>query len=598
MKKNYLKIEKGQYLKDIIDQLVSNRIYFKILPGIGATTLEIQTKRWSIIIEPNVPVIKGKSNRNKNLLGVYESIDTGDVMMYLSNNKIEYKKILVTPESFIKVKRACERLTINIYKEFFLLFDECDRTMKDVKFRNSILEPMDDFFKFKQKAFISATAVIPTDPRFEEQCFELVYVKPTFDYSKEIEVTLTNNVSLALKSIIELHRDRTICVFLNHVRAIKAVITDLGIKDEARVFCSGEKMSALRREGYKANEHVEDNNYGSVNLFTSRFNSAVDVNMNSEPIVILVTNLYYADHTMIDPRSEAVQIVGRFRNGVDKLYAVTNIEKSLNVKTEQDATNFLAGCEQSYNMIKTFRDSVPEYSGARHTLDEALALVTYSKFINEDGSKNHYMFDNYLYEESVKCIYKSERSLKLAFKNEHFIPTFKSSIYRLSDSQYKIPLVGMSVTDQVTQVVAAIKNAKCETSEMMYVIDNRDIVLKELQRNHAAIFEAYHVLGESDLLKNGHSIAQIVNALKEKKKSDQKSFFPFLIEIIETFHNYSGSGESILLKLKSVIATHKLELSPKIKLLEDYFFDVRRTSLNGDAKVKIYKISNPKFNLN
>jgi len=324
MKKNYLQLDYGQYLNDVINHLVSNRIYFKILPGIGATTLEIQTKRWSIIIEPNVPVIKGKSKHNRKILGVYEDIDVGAIMMYLTNKTIEHKKILVTPESFYKVKRACEALAINIYEAFFLLFDECDRTMKDVNFRDGILDPMEDFFRFRQKSFISATAVIPTDPRFEEQDFELVYVKPSFKYQRDIEVTLTNNVSLALKSVIEEYNGKTICIFLNHIRAIEAVITDLDIMGISKVFCSAEKAQHLRGKGYDAYEHVEDDNYGEINFFTSRFNSAVDMNMKERPIVILVTNLFYADHTMIDPRSEAVQIVGRFRNGVSKLYAISN----------------------------------------------------------------------------------------------------------------------------------------------------------------------------------------------------------------------------------------------------------------------------------
>ena len=67
-----IKISKGQHLSDIMqDGIPSNTIIDKTLCGIGATTLEIEAKRHSIIIEPNVPVIKGKEKKHPDILGVY-----------------------------------------------------------------------------------------------------------------------------------------------------------------------------------------------------------------------------------------------------------------------------------------------------------------------------------------------------------------------------------------------------------------------------------------------------------------------------------------------------------------------------------------------
>ena len=54
MKKEILTIGKGQYLKDILPEIRTNTIIEKTLCGIGATTLELQAQRDSIIIEPNV----------------------------------------------------------------------------------------------------------------------------------------------------------------------------------------------------------------------------------------------------------------------------------------------------------------------------------------------------------------------------------------------------------------------------------------------------------------------------------------------------------------------------------------------------------------
>ena len=73
---------------------------------------------------------------------------------------IEYKKIITTPESFYKIRKAAEELNINIYKTFFCLFDECEKVTQDVDYRRKISQPIYDFFKFEQKAFVSATPLL------------------------------------------------------------------------------------------------------------------------------------------------------------------------------------------------------------------------------------------------------------------------------------------------------------------------------------------------------------------------------------------------------------------------------------------------------
>ncbi len=51
-------LHKGQYLSDVMNEIPSNSILSKRIPGCGATTLELETERPSIIVVPNVPVIK------------------------------------------------------------------------------------------------------------------------------------------------------------------------------------------------------------------------------------------------------------------------------------------------------------------------------------------------------------------------------------------------------------------------------------------------------------------------------------------------------------------------------------------------------------
>ena len=79
-------IHKGQYLSDVMNEIPSDCILSKKIPGCGATTLELNTERSSIIIVPNVPVIRSKCSKYDNLLGVYENVTADKICNYLTSN--------------------------------------------------------------------------------------------------------------------------------------------------------------------------------------------------------------------------------------------------------------------------------------------------------------------------------------------------------------------------------------------------------------------------------------------------------------------------------------------------------------------------------
>lgn len=176
-------IKKGSWLSDVIKEIPTNTILNKVMTGCGATTLEINAARHSIIIEPNVPVIIGKKAQHAFLFAVYEGTTREDVKAYLSGEEDGYRKIITTPEGFDKkVLPAMYELGLPLYEDYFLLFDECEKPVQDVGYRGDIYLPVEDFFKFKGKAMVSATPIIPSDPRFEEQGFEMIRIVPTYDY--------------------------------------------------------------------------------------------------------------------------------------------------------------------------------------------------------------------------------------------------------------------------------------------------------------------------------------------------------------------------------------------------------------------------------
>ena len=59
------------------------------------------------------------------------------------------------------------------------------------------------------------------------------------------------------------------------------------------------------------------------NFFTSRFYSAVDIVLEEKPVVIMISQVHKTvkgktPYSLIDPETEAIQIKGRFRNGISR----------------------------------------------------------------------------------------------------------------------------------------------------------------------------------------------------------------------------------------------------------------------------------------
>lgn len=104
--------------------------------------------RKSIIIEPNVPVIESKAKVHKNSLAIYKGVSIRQVTDFLEKNQDKHYKLLTTPEGFTKIKEAMQAVDIDMYAECFILFDECEKLVQDVHYRDSIREPMNDFFRF------------------------------------------------------------------------------------------------------------------------------------------------------------------------------------------------------------------------------------------------------------------------------------------------------------------------------------------------------------------------------------------------------------------------------------------------------------------
>lgn len=587
IKINKSKSGKVQWLTDVLTDAIipRNVILFKTLPGIGATYSELyKANRNSIIIEPNVPVIKGKrTNKKTGILGVCKGISVEDIIYYLSNEKIEYKKILVTPESYHKVVKATEILDIDIYNNYFLLFDECDRTSKDIDYRESIIAPMEDFFKFKNKAFVSATAIESSDPKFKMQGFVRLTIKPQFDYSKELTLINTNNVFSSTKKLIEElntnSASETYCIFLNSINGIIALTRHLGIaKSDYTIYCSTDKKYLLSSNGITNVKEDIDGSFTKYNFFTSRFYSAVDIYMKGldgttiiKPTVIMLTQLHIAEHTIIDPQSDAVQIIGRFRDGISKAYAITNINKELRYRDRESAERFLNESRVAYQAIRMFYNSTTS-EGGKHVLAQVLEMIHYSKFVLTDGKPNYYMYDNFFYKEHLKSLYTDWGKLKGAFSINHFNLTALQENYTIDDSITAVRVPRLLYRNKVIAVCNELEEIKKADQATPFQIDNSNDLRNNLNSDFPDIVRAYDMLGMDETIKFGTSAEALVKAIDRKHYSNAKSDFKFIGSLnlalpVGTKKLWPEFKE----EMQTVIDAHGLSLVPSEELLRDYF---------------------------
>ena len=482
-------LKEGQYLSDVMNEIPSNCILSKRIPGCGATTLELDTNRNSIIVVPNVPVIVSKCNKYPNLLGVYEGVSQSQIVEYLRENCI--RKIITTPESFSKVKSACEKCNINIYTDFFLLMDECHQLIKDVDYRIDIVMPMNDFFLFNSKALVSATPIGFSDPRFEENHFEIIEITADYDYRQDITVTQTYNIAKAVGLYLESHNG-TICFFINSVVEIYSLMNHFDILKDSSVYCAPKSRSKLKAEYGFTNAHTEwsAKTMKKYNFFTGRFYTAFDLELLYKPNLVMITDPYNAEYTMLDVDTDCIQICGRFRNGINSATHIYRVNPEIIAKSREQIEWEISAHEFAYTTIQTLYNSA-ENKESRFAFGAVLETLPFRKYQYEDFTKNWFAIDNDINEVLVQNQYQSNISITEWYTDCHFFnPTFTKCEYNENDEKLKIIKKCRSVKDKRRKMVQILSEIEEPFSE--YALD----FINDMRKIDPFIVDAYEVLGK------------------------------------------------------------------------------------------------------
>lgn len=423
-------LKKGEWLLDALKRIghsmiPSNCILNKTLTGLGATHSEIHSKRSSIIIEPNIPVILGKLDENENMEAVYAKCTPYNLKKYLQMD-IQYKKIVTTPESFYKIRKVAEEIGVNIYKTFFCLFDECEKVTQDVDYRRKISQPIYDFFQFEHKAFVSATPLNMSHPEFVKQGFQTIKVEPEYDYKKDLTLIVTNSYYNTLQRVLgNLKDSKHICIFFNVTDGIATLIDNLGITDY-KVFCSEDSVKKLKNIGVLHAYSQVDYPLAKYNFFTCRFYSAVDIHISKhKPDIIMLTDHRTANWTMIDPFTEAIQIQGRFRKkGNDditynSLTHISTVNPEIKVRSNKEIHNRVERFIEDYNLLKDEQEAELDEFKKKAILED-MGNLKYQDLIDERGEINPFSVDNLYNEERVRSYYQSTETLFQAYLDTGF----------------------------------------------------------------------------------------------------------------------------------------------------------------------------------
>lgn len=594
METEEIKIYKGEWLSGALKRnsykhIPSNIILDKTLTGLGATHTELHSKRNSIIIEPNIPVILEKTKLHPDWLAVWEKCTQRNVEKYLQS-AIKYKKLICTPESFRKIRNAAKKMNINMYQDYFCLMDECEKFIQDSDFRKRITQPIYDFFQFKNKAFVSATPLEMSHPQLVVQNFRKLKIVPQYDYQIPMELVVTNSYDSTVRKRFQMLEDsECICIFLNSTDGINKIINSLHLTDY-KVFCSEKSANKLKERDFEnVSEMLEP--LAKYNFFTCRFFSALDIKLEIKPDVLLLTDLYQATYTMIDPFTEAIQIQGRFRNGINSLTHITNVRIDLDVQSKEEIKGMIEEFKITYNSLKNrLKDSKNIYRS--RAISQDMKSIKYTDLLDEQGNINYFAIDNLYNEERVKSYYLTKESLLKAYEaTNHFHITDVSVIEPLGEDSLLILRKEKSGVEK--------RRLLAEQLEQLFAIKSLidiqpflDILNKE--EWGAYMIDAFQKIGKEELEKTQYKKSLIDKAVEDYDKTVHR----FLPEVLQDIYTAFSLGEEVepqmaKSKIEEIYKHHHILFNVKQNTINDYFL----TSQQHTKKPYKYLLIRRKYEL-
>ncbi len=517
------------YLADVFIETPSGFI-LKDETGMGATYLELEADRNSIIVEP-IKITASSKAYNHGALYVgsgtkyhpEKTTSKEQIKSYLANEQIP-KKIVVVADSLYKVIDA---IGPNIYSDYFLLIDEIDSFQLDSTYRKSMEITLDHYKLFgpNNRAMLSATGIDFTDPILSlEPTTFIKYDKPK---ARNISVITTNKqnllgvcIDVLERILIENPKDKIFVAFNSIQGSVNLanhfVQTGQLPQEEIKILCSS--ASSKYVVGYY-HELDSDILPGRINFLTSAYFTGFDLK-ESYHLVSISGNISEV-HALSERRLK--QIAGRCRTGLLSETVIHDLYDSKKDKVDPTRDSLIEAASIQADAMACNKKHYSKSSVLMEILHEINArMLTFLedknlRFVRED--KDGHIVTSYLNIDahlmSIKVrnvLYKTRTALRDKLKTLGNSVTHKvmysETIVEKSDSNFN---------DRNTQVEDIIESLSNCDSEAMIMNILRDGKLSSLQRTVANEFLKVHSYVDSKIM---------LDLMKEKliNSRDSRSF--------------------------------------------------------------------------
>lgn len=320
-------MEGKKYLGDVLDSIPFG-ILNKNRTGVGATTLEIEAKRNSIIVCPNKSLAYSKSKSKPDGLLQYVGSPIGDITSSTSPKDIEnyideinqkiadgedvYKKFLVVADSLPRVYEVIATKKKSIESYFFLV-DEVDMIQSDATYRPKLEDVIDYYFKFppSNRALVSATIKDFTHDQVQEEPMLIAKYNDKEERQTPYQVIHTNNPNLIVARYIqEKHGDgEKIVIAYNSITDINEIILLLPeeLRSRCGVLCSEESKGKVK--DYYV-ELVDGKLEKDITFMTCVYFVGVDINERFQLVSVVNADVPYTLLSL----DRLTQIRGRCRH--------------------------------------------------------------------------------------------------------------------------------------------------------------------------------------------------------------------------------------------------------------------------------------------
>lgn len=450
--------------------------------GIGATTLELNSPRNSIIVVPTRALAYGKAISSKiegesdkyRVLYVGGNI-TGfvvpEISDYLMDSSIRYKKFIVVADS---LPRLLHIIGEEHYKDYFLMIDEIDSYQYDCSYRPNMENVMDYYFQFpvSHRCLVSATIGEFSNKNIIEE--PVINVQFDNSQSRNINLIHTDNAEIRLKKLIEeiatANPDDKILIAYNSVKGCATIINSLNdnLKSECAILCSSKNEEIT--EYYS--DIVEDRLPKRITFMTCTYFVGVDITERFH----LITAINVSKPYTILSTDKLQQIAGRCRHP-EGLLSETIIYTTKNNNNEIP-TNL-----------------------QEQVLEDAEALATFGNLYSKLKNKfpKSYYFTNELIEkdfiETTAKRYFGSSPVKLIRKNSDGI--FVPSYFNIDFVRIQVDLLGRLYSTP-NNLIDALKS-EGHTVEVNNYIENEDIPL-EIRMQTDEDFQEATLLQREDLI--------------------------------------------------------------------------------------------------